>query len=226
MVSMVRWMVFVVRGSPWSPWPLRPAPSPPAHSARGGRVARGTQTPTQTPPGAPHTGRAAAQTPHGGGGGRARRARHSARRAASAHTASSVQGAADPARPRRATIMHTRYTLHCVRVSHGTCTLALHLQGVGRARSLLRLQLGCQQLASSAGQWHIMCAAPPERSLGTRQRCAMCVRVHALQVSTTSGPEAHMCDDADRGGFGPPIPSILLLAKCSRERVSSCALPA
>jgi hypothetical protein len=29
-----------------------------------------------------------------------------------------------------------------------------------------------------------------------------------------------------RGGFGPPKLSILLLAKCSRERVSSCALPA
>jgi hypothetical protein len=29
-----------------------------------------------------------------------------------------------------------------------------------------------------------------------------------------------------RGGFGPPKLSILLLAKCSCERVSSCALPA
>jgi hypothetical protein len=32
--------------------------------------------------------------------------------------------------------------------------------------------------------------------------------------------------DEARGGFGPPKLSIFLLAKCSRERLSSCALPA
>jgi hypothetical protein len=36
----------------------------------------------------------------------------------------------------------------------------------------------------------------------------------------------YACSRLDRGGFGPPKLSILLLAKCSRERVSSCALPA
>jgi hypothetical protein len=32
--------------------------------------------------------------------------------------------------------------------------------------------------------------------------------------------------ECGRGGFGPPKLSIFLLEKCSRERLSSCALPA
>jgi hypothetical protein len=67
---------------------------------------------------------------------------------------------------------------------------------------------------------------PQHLTLHTIQKEFPALNIMWADDSYYSDPVDIIYDAFARGGFGPPKLSIFLLAKCSRERLSSCALPA